>query len=92
MWASLHGRPPIPEDLVVLAGLRSLSPAAEARRLADSAIHVVPQENGRPGGDLAAALDQLPSQADGFTCTSTMTPSARRPRLASWTSPFPAGS
>jgi arginase len=62
--ASLGGRPPIPEQLVVLAGVRSLSPAAEARRLAAPAIHVVPWEHGKPGGGLAAALDQLASQAD----------------------------
>ena len=64
LWASLGGRPPIPEELVVLAGVRSLSPAGEARRLADSAIHAVPWNNGRPDGDLAAALDELANQAD----------------------------
>jgi arginase len=63
LWASLGGRPPIPEELVVLAGVRSLSPEAEARRLADSAIHVVPWKNGRPDGDLTVALDELASHA-----------------------------
>jgi arginase len=64
LWASLGGRPPIPEELVVLAGVRSLSPPAEARRLGRSAIHVVPWKDGRPAGDLAAALDELASRAD----------------------------
>jgi arginase len=32
LWASLGGRPPVPEELVVLAGVRSLSPGAEADR------------------------------------------------------------
>jgi arginase len=64
LWASLNGRPPIGEDLVVLAGVRSLSPAAEAHRLAGSAIHAVLWKHGKPGGDLAAALDQLASRAD----------------------------
>jgi arginase len=64
LWASLGGRPPIPEELAVLAGVRSLSPAAEARRLHNSAIQVVPWEHGTPRGDIAAALDQLASQAD----------------------------
>jgi arginase len=64
LWTSLGGRPPIPEELVMLAGVRSLSPAAEARRLHNSAIHVVPWEQGTPRGDIAAALDQLASQAD----------------------------
>jgi arginase len=64
LWASLDGRPPIPEELVVLAGVRSLSPAAETQRLHDSAIHVVPWKHGTPDGDIAAALDELASQAD----------------------------
>jgi arginase len=64
LWASLGGRPAIPEELVVLAGVRSLSPAAEARRLRNSAIHVIAWENGRPQGDITSALDQLASQAD----------------------------
>lgn len=64
LWTSLGGRPRIPEELVVLAGVRSLSPAAEARRLHNSAIHVVPWEQGMPRGDITAALDQLASHAD----------------------------
>jgi arginase len=64
LWASLGGRPPIPEELVVLAGVRSLSPAAEARRLRDSAISVIAWQNGRPHGDIIPALDRLASQAD----------------------------
>jgi arginase len=64
LWASLGGHPPIPEELVVLAGVRSLSPAAEARRLRNSAIHVIAWEQGRPQGDLAPVLDELAGQAD----------------------------
>jgi arginase len=64
LWASLGGRPPIPEELVVLAGVRSLSPAAEARRLRTSPIHVIAWEDGRPQGDITSVLDQLASQAD----------------------------
>jgi arginase len=64
LWASLGGRPTVPEELVVLAGVRSLSPPAEARRLRDSAIHVVPWKQGRPQGDLVTALDELATQAD----------------------------
>jgi arginase len=64
LWASLGGRPPIPEELVVLAGVRSLSPPAEARRLGESAIHVVAWKDGMPGGGLATALDELAGQAD----------------------------
>jgi len=56
LWASLGGCPPVPEQLVVLAGVRSLSPPAEARRLRNSAIHAIPWKQGRPQGDIAAEL------------------------------------
>jgi arginase len=64
LLASLGGRPPIPEQLVVLAGVRSLSPPAEARRLQRSAIHAIPWKQGRPQGDIASRLDQLAGQVD----------------------------
>lgn len=64
LWASLGGRPAVPEELIVLAGVRSLSPAAEARRLRASAIHVIAWQHGRPDGDVTRALDQLASHAD----------------------------
>lgn len=48
----------------MLVGVRSLSPAAEARRLRNSAIHVIAWENGRPQRDITSALHQLASQAD----------------------------
>ena len=86
LWASLGGRPPVPEQLVVLAGVRSLSPPAEARRLQNSAIHAIPWKRGRPQGDIVSELEQL------STCTSTTTRSIRTRRPASWTSRYPAGS
>jgi arginase len=52
-------RPPIPEELVVLAGVRDLSPEAERERLAGSAIHAVPWRDRRAEGDALAALDTL---------------------------------
>jgi arginase family enzyme len=64
LWASLGDRPPIPEELAVLAGVRSLSPPAEARRLSESAVRVVGWKDGMPDGDLATALDELAGQAD----------------------------
>jgi arginase len=64
LWASLGGRPPVPEQLVVLAGVRSLSPPAEARRLQDSAIHAIPWQQGRPQGDVVLVLEQLAGQVD----------------------------
>jgi arginase len=64
LWASFGNRPPVPEDWVVLAGVRSLSPPEEARRLQDSAIRVVPWKQGRPQGDIASALDRLAGRVD----------------------------
>jgi arginase len=64
LWASLGGRPPVPEQLVVLAGVRSLSPPAEARRLQNSAIHAIPGKRGRPQGDIVSELEQLAGQVD----------------------------
>jgi arginase len=64
LWASLGGRPPVPEQLVVLAGVRSLSPPAEARRLQHSAIQAIPWKQGRPQGDIVAVLEQLAGQVD----------------------------
>jgi hypothetical protein len=55
-WASLGGGPPVPEKLVVVAGVRSLSPPAEARRLQHSAIHAIPWKQGRPQGDIVGVL------------------------------------
>ena len=64
LWASLADRPPVPEQLVVLAGVRSLSPPAEARRLQNSAIHAIPWKRGRPQGDIVSELEQLAGQVD----------------------------
>lgn len=63
-WASLGGRPPVSEALVVLAGVRSLSPPAEAHRLQHSAIHAIPWKQGRPQGDIVGVLEQLTGQVD----------------------------
>jgi arginase len=65
LWASLGGRPPVPEQLVVLAGVRSLSPPAEVRRLQHSAIQAIPWRQGRPQGDVVAVLERLVGQVDG---------------------------
>jgi arginase len=64
LWAVLGGRPPVPEELVVLAGVRSLSPPAEARRLQHSAIHAIPWNQGRPQGDLVGVLERLAGRVD----------------------------
>jgi arginase len=64
LWASLGGRSQVPDQLVVLAGVRSLSPPAEARRLQHSAIHAIPWKQGRPQGNIVRVLEQLAGQVD----------------------------
>jgi len=64
LWAALGNRPPVPETEVVLIGVRSLSPAEEARQLRRSAIQVIAWERGEPGGDVGSALDRLASRVD----------------------------
>jgi arginase len=58
-WARIGDSTPLAEETVVLFGVRNLSPAAEHERLERSAIQVVPWHDGRPQGDVLAALDRL---------------------------------
>jgi arginase len=58
LWAALDWRPVDPER-VTLLGVRSLSPAAEARRLERSAVHVVRWQDGIAQADVATELDRL---------------------------------
>jgi arginase len=58
-WAQLGDSTPLAEEAVVMFGVRDLSPAAERERLERSAIRVVPWRDGRPQGDVLAALDRL---------------------------------
>jgi arginase len=58
VWSALEWRP-VAQEQVALFGVRSLSPAEEARRLERSALHVVPWHNGLPQGDIEATLDRL---------------------------------
>jgi arginase len=51
--------PPVPQDRVALLGVRSLSPPEEARRVEQSAMQVVPWQDGLPQRDVRAALDRL---------------------------------
>lgn len=58
VWSALAWRPVDPRR-VVLLGTRSLSPAAEARRLAQSEMRVVAWENGMPAEDPSKGLARL---------------------------------
>jgi len=59
LWAQAGGATPIPEERIVMLGTRELSPDAERERLERSRIHVVPWQDGRPQGDVEAALDEV---------------------------------
>jgi arginase len=58
VWAAL-GAQAVDPVRVALLGVRSLSPAAEERRLERSAMHVVRWADGAPQGDVGSALDRL---------------------------------
>jgi arginase len=58
VWSKLNWRPVAPQR-VALVGVRSLSPAQEARRVQQSAVRVVRWRDGLPEADLETALDRL---------------------------------
>src|SRR5215210_3018285 len=60
---SAVGARPVSQRRVALLGVRSLSPAAEAERLARSALHVVAWRDGEPTSAPVAALDRLARDA-----------------------------
>jgi arginase len=64
VWSKLNWRPVAPQR-VALVGVRSLSPAQEARRLQQSAVRVVRWRDGLPEADLDTALDRLRAGVEG---------------------------
>jgi arginase len=63
-WARIGDSRPLREENVVMLGVRDLSPEGERERLERSAITVVPWRDGRAGGDVMAALDELSGRVD----------------------------
>jgi arginase len=63
LWAALDWRPVAPER-VALFGVRSLSPAEEARRLERSTVHVVRWQDGIAQADVATELDRLAANVE----------------------------
>jgi len=59
VWAEVGDATPIPEERIVLVGIRDLSPEAERERLERSEVTVVP-----PGGDVATAVRELLGRVD----------------------------
>jgi arginase len=62
VWPALRWHP-VAAERVTVVGVRSLSPAAEARRLSASAMRVVRWHDGRPLDDIDQALDDLRKRA-----------------------------
>lgn len=58
LWAQIGNSAPVPEAAILMLGVRDLDPA-ERQRLESSAIQVVPWRDGRPQGDVMAALHNL---------------------------------
>jgi arginase len=58
-WGRIGDNTPIPEENVVMFGLRELSPDEERDRLERSAIRIVPWHDGVPQGDVVGELDHL---------------------------------
>jgi arginase len=63
-WSQIGDSTPLAEDAVVLFGVRDLDPDAERERLDRSAITVVPWRDGKPEGDVTAALDRLAANVE----------------------------
>lgn len=59
LWAQAGDATPVAEEAMIMLGVRELSPEAERERLERSAIKVVPWQDGRPAGEVDAALDDL---------------------------------
>jgi arginase len=59
VWGEVGDSTPIPEDRIVLVGIRDLSPEAERERLDRSAVEIVP-----PGGDVEGAITRLLERVD----------------------------
>jgi len=58
-WAWIGDNTPLDEAAVAMFGVRAVDPEAEGERLQQSKMTVVPWREGRPQGDVIAALDQL---------------------------------
>ena len=59
LWAQTGDATPVAEEAMLMLGIRELSPEAERERLERSAVRIVPWRDGRPEGDVDAALDAL---------------------------------
>jgi arginase len=58
-WGQIGDNDPLDEAAIALFGVRDLSPEAERERLERSAIGVVKWRDGKPRGDVLAALNRV---------------------------------
>jgi arginase len=58
-WSQIGDNTRVAEEAFVMLGVRDVSPEAERERLRASAIRVVEWQDGKPRGDVVAALDHL---------------------------------
>jgi arginase len=63
-WGQIGDNTPLDEESVAMFGVRDLWPEAERERLERSAIDVVPWHDGKPQGDVTAALDRLADRVE----------------------------
>jgi arginase len=63
-WGQIGDNTPLDEESIGLFGVRDLWPEAERERLERSAIDVVPWHDGKPQGDVTAALDRLADRVE----------------------------
>jgi arginase len=63
VWGQIGDNAPVPEESVLLIGVRDLSPAAERERLERSGIQAVAWDGGTPRGDVGGALEALGRRA-----------------------------
>lgn len=64
LWAQIGDGTPIAEEATIVLGVRDLSPEEERKRLERSAVGVVSWRDGRPQGDVSAALDELATRVE----------------------------
>jgi arginase len=57
-WAQIGNNAPVPEEAVLLLGVRDLD-TAERKRLHQSSVQMIEWRNGRPEQDVPAALDRF---------------------------------
>ena len=63
-WAQIGDASPVPEEAIVMLGVRDLSPPAERERLDRSAIQVVAWRDGKAQADVLRCLDELRTRVD----------------------------